>query len=67
MTERLAYSIKEVAAQVGVSKDTVKRAIARERLPVVKFGRLTRIRSQDVEEWILAGMSVGRNKAQANK
>ena len=67
MSERLAYSIAEVAEQVGVSEDTVKRAIAKGQLPIRKIGRLTRIDRQDRDEWLLAGRSVGGNKAAANK
>jgi excisionase family DNA binding protein len=68
MTERLAFSIAEVAEQVGVSKDTVKRAIAKGHLPIRKIGRLTRIDRQDRDEWLLAGRrTMGRNKAVANK
>jgi excisionase family DNA binding protein len=67
MTERLAFSIAEVAEQVGVSRDTIKREIARGFLPIRKIGRLTRIDRQDRDEWLLAGRSVGRNKAEENK
>ena len=67
MTDRLAFSIKEVAEQVGVSKDTVKREIARGLLPIRKIGRLTRIDRQDRDEWLLASKIVGRNKAGTNK
>jgi excisionase family DNA binding protein len=67
MTERTAYSIKEVAEQVGVSRDTIKREIARGYLPIRKIGRLTRIDRQDRDEWLIAGRVVGRNKVGANK
>ena len=66
-SQRLAFSIKEVAQQVGVSPDTIKREIARGFLPIRKIGRATRIDRQDRDEWLLAGRRVGRNKAEANK
>ena len=59
MIERVAFSIKEVAEQVGVSRDTIKRAIAKGHLPIRKIGRLTRIDRQDRDEWW--NRSVGRN------
>ena len=62
MTERLAFSIKEVAEQVGVSTATVYRAINKGYLPISKLGRRTCIRGQDVEEWLLAGRTVREPK-----
>jgi excisionase family DNA binding protein len=68
MIERLAFSIAEVAEQVGVSKDTVRRAIKKGHLPIRKIGHLVRIDRQDRDEWLLAGRrTMVRNKAGGNK
>jgi excisionase family DNA binding protein len=37
--EKAAYSKAELAAQLGVSKDSVNRAIKRGEIKIVRFGR----------------------------
>jgi excisionase family DNA binding protein len=58
MTERIAFSIKEVADQIGVHPATVKRSIARGHLQTAKILGRTLILRQDRDEW-LAKQSVG--------
>jgi excisionase family DNA binding protein len=52
MTERIAFSIKEVADQIGVHPATVKRSIARGHLQVAKILGRTLILRQDRDEWL---------------
>jgi excisionase family DNA binding protein len=47
--ERAALSMQEFAAQLGVSKDTVIRAIARGEVKTVKFGRRVLVPMSELE------------------
>lgn len=48
------YTVSAVASMVGVSGDSIRRAIASEALPAYKIGRSVRIGYGDVEEWLEA-------------
>jgi excisionase family DNA binding protein len=48
------YTVSAVASMVGVSSDSIRRAIASEVLPAYKIGRSVRISYGDVEEWLEA-------------
>lgn len=48
------YSVAAVAGMVGMSTDSIRRAIASESLPAYKIGRSVRVRDGDVEEWLEA-------------
>lgn len=50
--EKLAYSIKEAAAVVGVGRTTLWKAITEERLLAVKLGTRTLIPSDALRAWI---------------
>ena len=50
--EKLAYSIKEAAAAVGVGRTTLWKAITEERLLAVKLGTRTLIPSDALRAWI---------------
>ncbi|HEY3416125.1 MAG TPA: helix-turn-helix domain-containing protein [Armatimonadota bacterium] len=46
------YTIKELAALLAVTEQTVYRLMRRGELPYYKFGRATRFRRSDVEAYI---------------
>lgn len=50
MTERL-LSVDEVAAFLGVQRDTVYKWIERHGLPARKVGRLWKFRQGEVDQW----------------
>ena len=50
--EQELFSVKEVAAKLGVSKDTIWRRIRNGELPHHRIGRSVRIRWADVEEYL---------------
>lgn len=54
MSEKLAYSVTEAAAAIGVSRSTVWKLVAEKRLPTVKLGHRTLIRRQDLESLLAA-------------
>lgn len=51
MTQRL-LSADEVAAFLGVKRDTVYKLIDRNGLPALKVGRLWKFRQDQVNEWV---------------
>ncbi|MBL9149848.1 MAG: helix-turn-helix domain-containing protein [Phycisphaerae bacterium] len=51
MTERL-LSVDNVAAFLGVKRDTVYKLIERSESPAFKVGRLWKFRRTDIEMWL---------------
>ncbi|MCC6358549.1 MAG: helix-turn-helix domain-containing protein [Phycisphaerales bacterium] len=51
MTERL-LSADDVAAFLGVKRDTVYKLIDRSGLPALKVGRLWKFRQEQINEWV---------------
>ncbi|HEV2125450.1 MAG TPA: helix-turn-helix domain-containing protein [Chloroflexota bacterium] len=49
---RLLYRVPEVAAMTGLADSYIWRLIQRGELPVVKIGRATRIRIEDLQKFI---------------
>jgi len=50
--EKLAYTIKELAAALGISKSTIYAALKDEKLQAVKLGNSTLIMAEVVREWV---------------
>ena len=50
-------SVDDVAAHLGVAKDTVYRWIDSKRLPAQRIGRLWKFKLTDVDEWVRAGIA----------
>jgi len=48
------YTVSAVASMVGVSDDSIRRAIASESLTAYKIGRSVRVRYGDIKEWLEA-------------
>lgn len=48
-------SVDEIAAHLGVKRDTVYKWINRKQLPAHKVGRLWKFRRQEVDGWVTAG------------
>jgi len=48
-------SLEEVAAHLGVSKDTVHRWLRKRGLPAHKVGRLWKFKITQVDEWVNQG------------
>jgi excisionase family DNA binding protein len=53
-------SIQEIAAHLGVNRDTIYKWIVRKQMPAHKVGSLWKFRTSEVDGWILAGKSAGR-------
>jgi excisionase family DNA binding protein len=51
--------VEDVAAHLGVAKDSVYRWIDERGLPAHRVGRLLRFKLSEVDEWVHAGSSGG--------
>jgi excisionase family DNA binding protein len=51
-------SADDIAAHLGVTKDTVYAWIAEKRMPAHKLGRLWKFQTAEVDEWVRAGGAV---------
>ena len=45
-------SVDEVAAYLGIKRDTVYKWIERRKMPAHKVGRLWKFRKQEIDEWV---------------
>ena len=52
MTARMAYTVQETAASLGISCDLVYDLIARGELKSVKAGRRRLVRAESLELWV---------------
>lgn len=48
-------SVEEIAAYLGVQRDTVYKWIIRKNLPAHKVGRLWKFRKPEIDNWVRAG------------
>ncbi|MBU4174455.1 MAG: helix-turn-helix domain-containing protein [Actinobacteria bacterium] len=48
-------SVDEIAAYLGVKRDTVYRWISERNMPGHKIGRLWKFRKEEVDEWVKTG------------
>lgn len=46
------YSLREIAAYLGVSKDTVHRWIINKDMPAHKIGRLWKFKVIEIDKWV---------------
>lgn len=50
-------SVDEIAAYLGVKRDTIYKWITRRGMPARKVGRLWKFRKSEVDRWIESGSS----------
>lgn len=55
-------SVDEIAAYLGVRRDTIYRWIDRHLMPAHRMGRLWKFKKDEVDEWVKAGGAADRNK-----
>jgi excisionase family DNA binding protein len=55
MIEDRWLSVEEIAAYLGVKRDTVYKWIERKAMPAHKVGRLWKFRRREVDAWITSG------------
>jgi len=52
MMEDRWLSVDEIAAYLGIKRDTVYKWIADKRMPAHKVGRLWKFRKEEVDDWV---------------
>lgn len=56
MPEPLLWlSVDEIAAYLGIKRDTVYKWIAEKQMPAHRMGRLWKFRKDEVDEWVKSG------------
>lgn len=50
-------SVVQVAAHLGVNRDTIYKWIERKKMPAHKVGRLWKFKASEVDQWVRAGKS----------
>lgn len=48
-------SVAEVAAHLGVKRDTVYKWLERKKVPAHKVGRLWKFKLSEVDQWVVSG------------
>ena len=76
-TKRLAsvmedrwLSVDEIAAYLGIKRDTVYKWIGDKNMPAHRVGRLWKFRKEEVDEWVKSGGAAehdSQNSAPGNK
>lgn len=56
-------SVEEIAAYVGVKRDTIYKWINRKTMPAHKIGSLWKFRKHEIDEWVRSGRAASSNKA----
>jgi excisionase family DNA binding protein len=55
MSEERWFSVEEIAAHLGLSKETVYRWLDRKKIPAHRIGRLWKFKATEVDSWIKGG------------
>lgn len=48
-------SVEEIAAYMGISKETVYRWLDRRKIPAHRIGKLWKFKAREVDEWVIKG------------
>lgn len=48
-------SVDEIAAYLGIKRDTVYKWIGEKQMPAHRMGRLWKFRKEEVDEWVKSG------------
>ena len=57
MVEDRWLSVDDIAAYLGIKRDTVYKWIDRKQMPAHKVGRLWKFRKDEVDQWVRSGSS----------
>ena len=57
-------SVDEIAAHLGIKRETVYTWIAKKRMPCHKVGRLWKFNKAEVNEWVRSGAAAPTNTKQ---
>jgi len=56
MSERW-MSVEEIAAYLGVSKDTIYAWISKRSMPASRIGRFWKFKAEEIDKWVRTGCS----------
>ena len=57
-------SVEEIAAHLGVSKESIYRWLERKKIPAHRIGRLWKFKVQEVDQWVIDGGASSSNNTQ---
>jgi excisionase family DNA binding protein len=60
-------SVDDIAAYLGIKRDTVYKWIERKSMPAHKVGRLWKFRRHEVDEWVTSGMGSSHPQAKGDR
>lgn len=55
-------SVDEIAAYLGIKRETIYKWLAEKNIPAHKLGRLWKFRKDEVDEWLRSGEADSRKK-----
>jgi excisionase family DNA binding protein len=58
-------SVSEIAAYLGIKRDTVYKWVCHRSMPAHKMGRLWKFRKDEVDEWVRSGGAGARESTSA--
>ena len=61
------FSVEEIAAYLGVKKDTVYKWVRLKGMPAHKVGRLVKLRREEVDDWVKSGQAASRASGQGTR
>jgi len=67
MDEDRWLSVDEIAAYLGVKRDTLYKWIERKKMPGHKIGRLWKFKKQEVDNWVRSGCGVKRTSSRSRR
>jgi len=67
MMEDRWLSVDDIAAYLGIKRDTVYRWISERNMPGHKIGRLWKFRKEEVDEWMRSGSGTEKRKGSARE
>jgi excisionase family DNA binding protein len=53
-------SVEEIAAHLGISKETIYRWLEKEKIPAHRVGRLWKFKASEVDQWVIEGEAAKR-------
>jgi len=59
-------SVDEIAAYLGIKRDTVYKWISEKQMPAHRMGRLWKFRKEEVDEWVKTGRAGDNEKRKEN-
>jgi excisionase family DNA binding protein len=60
-------SVDEIAAYLGIKRDTVYKWIAEKQMPAHRMGRFWKFRKEEVNEWVKSGGASDNEQAQKSE